>query len=291
MNLKKILNKKLFQLLEQDIWASSLNASIDRLFFRKYGRREASWTLTDELDENEETLTDEQISEIITDIFHLYKYKWKHLFEVVKTLEDGEGYNPLWNYDKTSKITTNVERTPNLIQTDEHTGNDTDTRKDDLRQEQSHTGTDTDTREDNLKQRTYSLDGKNESVNTNSRNVFNSTDFIGTDKVTDVDKYDDTMENTGTQTNSSKYGSSMGTTNTGTQTNSTTYNSTNKVKTTGKDNTMTVTSERTFGNIGILTSGEALIKDVEAFKVYDFYSIVFKDVLSVISLHVAIDND
>lgn len=279
--------------------------------------------MTKKIQDGETSLTDTQIQEYMNSIYSVYDYKWKHLYEVVSDLlsEDG-GYNPLWNYDKNSDITDTTTRTPNIEhkitdggsdsvrnlieergRDETHSGNDVTTNEiDNRKRTEEHSGDDVTVDEPRTTQTNTTLTDSSET--TNSQFTFDSTGTTGTptDKSNTTNQHSDTVSMTGDDTSTLTHGEKIEITDenkdtstlahghkvvvseTNDDTTTTTYGKTSTQKETGTETTIKRIIEKTYGNIGTLTSGEALIKDVEAYRVYDFFKIVFTDILNHISI-------
>jgi len=309
--------------MSQEIWNPDLNQNLDFMFFENYGNQTASSKAVKRISDGEESLTDAQIQQYMNSIYSLYNYKWKHLFEVVTDLlsEDG-GYNPLWNYDKNSTITEKSTRTPDLTHKTTDEGSDAVRNLIEERGREEHnTGADETINEILNRKRTEEHEGddvtkdepdttqtnetQNDSSETiNSRFTFddNSQDGTPTDKSKVVNSHKDTVKMSGSDKSTLTHGEKITTedenkdkstlthghnvhvSETNDDTTTTTYGKISTLKDTGTEQFNKTTTEKTYGNIGVLTSGEALIKDVEAYKVYDFFKIVFTDILNHISI-------
>ena len=306
--------------MNQTIWNTNLNQKLDFIFFENYGDQEATSKINHRNDGD--PLTDAQIQNMMNSIYSIYDYKWKHLYEVVSDLlsEDG-GYNPLWNYDKNSRITEDSTRTPDLTHktTDEgsdavrnlieqrsrdeqNTGND-ETVNEILNRKrvEQHEGDDITKDEPNTTQTNEVQLDTSETANSQFTFDDNSQDGTPTDKSKVINQHKDTVKMSGddksTLTHGEKittndenkdkstltHGHNVHVSETNDDTTTTTYGKISTLKDTGNEQFHKVIDEKTYGNIGVLTSGEALIKDVEAYKVYDFFNIVFKDILRHIS--------
>ena len=293
------------------------------MFFENYGNQTASSKAVKRISDGEESLTDAQIQQYMNSIYSLYNYKWKHLFEVVSDLlsEDG-GYNPLWNYDKNSKIKETEIRTPDLTMTNSDSGSDSVRNLVEERgREEKNSGDDKTTNEILNRKRVEEHEGddvtKNEpnttqtnevqldtSETANSRFTFDDTSQDGTptDKSKVINQHKDTVKMSGDDKSTLTHGEKITTTDlnkdestlthghklvvseTNDDTTTTQYGKISTNKQTGTEKNEKTIEEKTYGNIGVLTSGEALIKDVEAYKVYDFFKIVFTDILNHISI-------
>lgn len=293
------------------------------MFFENYGEQTASSKALKRISDGEESLTDAQIQTYMNSIYSLYDYKWKHLYEVVSDLlsEDG-GYNPLWNYDKNGTITETETRTPDITTTNTDSGSDSvrnlveergrteEKSGDDVTEneiinrgrEETHSGDDITVEEPNTT--TTNTTNTDSSETINSKFTFDSTGTTGTptDKSSTTNQHSDTSSQTGdvttttthghkiveTETNKDKstlkHGEKLEVNETNDDTTTTQYGKISTNRQTGTETIRKTTTEKTFGNIGVLTSGEALIKDVEAYKVYDFFKIVFTDILNHISI-------
>ena len=213
-------------------------------------------------------------------------------------------YDPLNNYDRTEEYTDthtgkydksidsslsgsdtrsdDFTRTDNLTQSDDHT------RTDNLTQSDDHTRTDNLSQSDDHT-RTDDLKSTNDVTTTNDVSAYNDSAYSPKDKqVVDQDGSNTgtqrnagtttntgTQRNAGTTTNTGTQRDAGSTTNTGTQRNAgsstDTYSDTNNTDENGNDSWTNIHKARLFGKIGVTTSQQMLLSELDQAAVWNLY--------------------
>lgn len=189
-------------------------------------------------------------------------------------------YDPLNNYDRTEEYS------------DTHTGrydksvdsslSGSDTRSDDFTRTDNLSQSDDHTRTDNLSQsddhtRTDDLKSTNDVTTTNDVSAYNDSAYSPKDKqVIDQDESNTgTQRTAGTTTNTGTQRDAGTTTNTGTQrnagTSSDTYSNTTGTDENGNDAWTNIHKARMFGNIGVTTSQQMLLSELDQAAVWNLY--------------------